>query len=184
MSYEALPEFYSKLIQQEGIGSVALQFCILTLTRTDSIRFAEWSQVDLVKGVWTVPFNHMKGGAEFRVALSERAVSLLRSLKQVDDYIFPGGKIGKPLSNAGMSSVLKRMKVNDATVHCFRSTFRDYIGEETQFNPVIAEHCLAHSVGDATERAYARGDMLAKRFDMVNIWADYVTSMVRKDGSP
>ena len=82
-----------------------------------------------------------------------------------------------------MSSVLKRMKVNDATVHGFRSTFRDYIGEETQFNPVIAEHCLAHSVGDATERAYARGDMLAKRFDMVNIWADYVTSMVRKDGS-
>ena len=75
-----------------------------------------------------------------------------------------------------MSSVLKRMKVNDATVHGFRSTFRDYIGEETQFNPVIAEHCLAHSVGDATERAYARGDMLAKRFDMVNIWADYVTS--------
>ena len=82
----------------------------------------------------------------------------------------------KPLSNAGMSSVLKRMNVTDATVHGFRSTFRDYIGEETQFNPVIAEHCLAHSVGDATERAYARGDMLAKRFDMVNIWADYVTS--------
>ena len=82
-----------------------------------------------------------------------------------------------------MSSVLKRMNVTDATVHGFRSTFRDYIGEKTQFNPVIAEHCLAHSVGDATERAYARGDMLAKRFDMVNIWADYVTSMVRKDGT-
>lgn len=182
MSYEQLPEFYSKLVMQEGMGSLALQFCILTLTRTDSIRFAEWSQVDLNKRVWTVPFSHMKSGVEFRVALSDRAVSLLHNLQQIDKYIFPGGKIGKPLSNAGMSSVLKRMNVTDATVHGFRSTFRDYIGEKTQFNPVIAEHCLAHSVGDATERAYARGDMLEKRFDMVNIWADYVTSVVRKDG--
>ena len=112
------------------------------------------------------------------MALSERAVSLLRSLEQVDQYIFPGGKIGKPLSDAGMASVLKRMNVNDATVHGFRSTFRDYIGEKTQHNPVTAEYCLAHSVGDATERAYARGDMLEKRFDMMNIWADYVTSKV------
>ncbi|MDA8627982.1 integrase arm-type DNA-binding domain-containing protein [Pseudomonadales bacterium] len=184
MSYQALPEFYSKLVMKEGIGSLALQFCILTLTRTDSIRFAEWEQVDLAKGVWTVPSSHMKAGIEFRVALSERAISLLKDLKQVDDYIFPGGKIGKPLSDAGMSSVLRRMEVTGATVHGFRSTFRDYVGEETQLNPVLAEHCLAHRVGDATERAYARGDMLAKRFDMVNIWADYVTSMVRKDGSP
>jgi len=184
MSYEALPEFYSRLVQKEGIGSLALQFCILTLTRTKSIRFAQWEQVDLAKGVWTVPSSHMKAGIEFRVALSERAISLLKDLTQVDDYIFPGGKIGKPLSDAGMSSVLKRMEVTGATVHGFRSTFRDYVGEETQLNPVLAEHCLAHRVGDATERAYARGDMLAKRFDMVNIWADYVTSMVRKDGSP
>ena len=176
MSYEALPEFYSRLVQKEGIGSLALQFCILTLTRTKSIRFAQWEQVDLAKGVWTVPSSHMKAGIEFRVALSERAISLLKDLTQVDDYIFPGGKIGKPLSDAGMSSVLKRMEVTGATVHGFRSTFRDYVGEETQLNPVLAEHCLAHRVGDATERAYARGDMLAKRFDMVNIWADYVTS--------
>ena len=110
------------------------------------------------------------------MALTETAVLSLRDPMQMHGHIFLGGNIGKPLSNAGMSSVLKRMNVTDATVHGFRSTFRDYIGEETQFNPVIAEHCLAHSVGDATERAYARGDMLAKRFDMVNIWADYVTS--------
>ena len=68
------------------------------------------------------------------------------------------------------------MKVADATVHGFRSTFRDYIGEGTQLNPIVAEYCLAHKVGDATERAYARGDMLEKRFQMMNIWADYVTS--------
>lgn len=183
MSYEHLPEFYSKLVMQEGIGSLALQFCILTLTRTGSIRFAEWSQVDLNKRVWTVPFNHMKSGFEFRVALSDKAVSLLHDLEQIDKYIFPGGKIGKPLSNAGMSSVLKRMNVTDATVHGFRSTFRDYIGEKTQHNPVIAEYCLAHSVGDATERAYARGDMLEKRFDMMNIWADYVTSELTRGSS-
>ena len=178
MAYESLPSFFSELILRKGTASQALQFCILTLARTDSIRFAEWTQVDLDKGIWTVPFNHMKGGVEFRVALSERAVSLLRSLEQVDQYIFPGGKIGKPLSDAGMASVLKRMNVNDATVHGFRSTFRDYIGEKSQHNPQIAEYCLAHSVGDATERAYARGDMLEKRFDMMNIWADYVTSEV------
>ena len=182
-SSEYLALCYSELSLRKGTASQARLFCILTLACTDSIRFAEWTQVDLDKGIWTVPFNHMKGGVEFRVALSEEAVSLLRSLEQVDQYIFPGGKIGKPLSDAGMASILKRMNVNDATVHGFRSTFRDYIGEKTQHNPVIAEYCLAHSVGDATERAYARGDLLEKRFDMMNIWADYVTSELTRGPS-
>mgnify|MGYP001179752188 FL=1 len=121
---------------------------------------------------------------KFRVALSDAAIEILTDLKELDDYIFPGGKIGKALSGGGMSSVLKRMGVTNATVHGFRSTFRDYIGEATQLDPIIAEHCLAHRVGDATERAYARGDMLEKRFNMLNIWADYVQSGVEKDGSP
>jgi len=176
LPYEEIPDFYSQLLSQRGVGAVALQFCILTVTRTGSIRFAKWEQVDLDKKIWTIPASHMKTGSEFRVALSDAAIEILTDLKELDDYIFPGGKIGKALSGGGMSSVLKRMGVTNATVHGFRSTFRDYIGEATQLDPIIAEHCLAHRVGDATERAYARGDMLEKRFNMLNIWADYLIS--------
>ena len=173
-----LPEFYSKLVKRAGVSVEALRFCILTATRTHSIRHARWEQLDLDRKVWTVPAADMKSGVEFKVALSDAAIELLSRLVSLDEYIFPGGKSGKPLSNAGMSSVLKRMGVNNATVHGFRSTFRDYIGEETQLDTIAAEHCLAHKVGDVTERAYARGDMLEKRFSMMNVWANHVTSRV------
>ena len=176
LPYRELPSFYAKLVAQDGVASLALRLCILTATRTGSIRFAKWEQFDLDKRVWTVPADHMKARSEFRVALSLEAVAMLSNLERVDEYLFPGGKIGKPLSNGGMSSVLRRMKVLNATVHGFRSTFRDYIGEETQLEPRIAEYCLAHKVGDATERAYARGDRLDKRFNMMDIWAYHATS--------
>jgi len=178
LPHNELPEFYSKLVKRAGVSVEALRFCILTVNRTHSIRHARWEQLDLDRKVWTVPAADMKSGVEFNVALSDAAIELLSRLVPLDEYIFPGGKSGKPLSNAGMSSVLKRMGVNNATVHGFRSTFRDYIGEETQLDTIAAEHCLAHKVGDVTERAYARSDMLEKRLSMMNVWANHVTSRV------
>jgi len=176
LPYKLLPDFYRKLRSQHGIGALALRFCICTVSRTAPVRFARWDEFDFESNVWTVPAQNMKGRESFRVALPDEALLILRQIPWTDGYVFPGGKKGKPLSDGGMRSVLKRMQVADATVHGFRSTFRDYIGEGTQMNPIVAEYCLAHKVGDATERAYARGDMLEKRFQMMNIWSDYVTS--------
>ena len=94
----------------------------------------------------------------------------------MSDFVFMGGKIGKPLSDGGMLSLLKRMNRSDITVHGFRSSFRDYIGEETSFPHRIAEYALAHELTSETEKAYARGDLLAKRFEMMEVWGDYVCS--------
>ena len=126
----------------------------------------------------------MKGGEDFRVALSEAAIQLLSDVPQVSDYIFVSGNQGRPLSEGAMLAVLKRSGTTNATVHGFRSSFRDYVGEETALSERIAEYALAHSVGRATERAYARGDMLEKRFLMMNIWAHYVTSGAANASAP
>ena len=182
LPFKALPAFYKQLLKEQGVGALALRFCICTVSRTAPVRFAKWDEFDFENNVWTVPPQNMKGRESFRVALSDEALLILNQMPRVDEYVFPGGKKGKPLSDGGMHSVLRRMKIGDATVHGFRSTFRDYIGEGTLLDPIVAEYCLAHKVGDATERAYARGDMLEKRFHMMNIWADYVTSKV-VDGS-
>ena len=178
LPFKALPDFYKQLLNEQGVGALALRFCICTVSRTAPVRFAKWDEFDFENNVWTVPPQNMKGRESFRVALSDEALLILNQMPRVDEYVFPGGKKGKPLSDGGMHSVLRRMKIGDATVHGFRSTFRDYIGEGTLLDPIVAEYCLAHKVGDATERAYARGDMLEKRFHMMNIWADYVTSKV------
>ena len=177
LSYQELPDFWENLVKREGSAALALRLCILTATRTYSVRHARWVEIDLEKKVWTIPPLHKKGFIQFRVALSDEAVSLLSCLPKLGEFIFPGGKEGNPLSENGMLSLIARMGLKgQVTTHGFRSTFRDYIGEKTNLDTIVAEHCLAHKVGDATERAYARGDMLEKRFHMMNIWADYVTS--------
>ena len=118
----------------------------------------------------------MKANKPFRVALSDAAVKLLADMPHLSDRVFPGGKLDKPMSENAMLAVLKRMERSDVTVHGFRSTFRDYIGEETGYPYRVAEFALAHGISDATEKAYARGDLLQKRFALMNDWADYVES--------
>ena len=120
----------------------------------------------------------MKGKIPFRVALSQQAVELIASMEKLSDYVFTSGAGLKPLSDGGMSSVLKRMNRKDITVHGFRSTFRDYIGEETGFPHRVAEFALAHQIKDSAEKAYARGDLLQKRFEMMNHWAAYLVGEV------
>ena len=176
LPYSDIPEFFLSLQDQSGIAALALQLTILTASRTHPIRMAKWSEFQLADNEWNIPAVNMKGKKPFRVALSTQAVALLRRLETVDDFVFPGGKLGMPLSDGGMLSLLKRMNRTDITVHGFRSSFRDYIGEETGHPYRIAEVALAHTVGDATEQAYARGDGFKKRLQMMQDWGNYCTS--------
>ncbi len=136
---------------------------------------AKWSEIDLEKRVWTVPANRMKAGREHRVPLSSRAVSILKRLADLNmgEFVFPGQKPKKPLSNMAMEMVLRRMKIEEATVHGFRSSFRDWAGNVTNFPREVTETALAHVIGDKAEQAYRRGDALDKRRKLMDAWAAY-----------
>lgn len=174
LPYEEMPEFMSKLKMSKGIAAAALRFAILTASRTSEVRFARWDEFNLKKKEWNIPRARMKARKEHRVALSDAAVELLESLPRENEYVFPGVKENMPISDGAMTQVLKRMGRNDITVHGFRSSFRDYIGEETGYPYRLAEFALAHGLTDEAEKAYARGDMLKKRFAMMNDWANFV----------
>ena len=134
---------------------------------------ARWSEIDLVAKVWTVPASRMKAAREHRVPLSERAVEVLSALAavKIGDYVFPGAKRGGPLSVMALTMVMRRTGAGNFTVHGFRSAFRDWAGERTNFPREVAEAALAHVVGDETERAYRRGDALEKRRALMEAWA-------------
>lgn len=132
---------------------------------------AQWNGIDLDARLWTVPAGRMKGARAHRVPLSDRAVGILQAMlpSQNSPFVFPGMKPGRPLSVMALEMVLRRSKV-DATVHGFRSTFRDWVGERTAFPREIAEAALAHLVGDTVERAHRRGDALEKRRALMDAW--------------
>lgn len=176
LPYSDMPKFMADLINRKGIGAKALRLAILTAVRSGELRFATWDEFNLKKKEWNIPKERMKSKTAHRVALSDAAVELLKALPQVSKYVFPGFQEGKPISDGAMRRVLKRMGRDDLTVHGFRSTFRDYIGEETSFPFLVAEYALAHKLKDQAQKAYARGDMLKKRFAMMNAWAEYVDS--------
>ncbi|MBZ6079177.1 tyrosine-type recombinase/integrase [Microvirga puerhi] len=174
LPFTDVPDFMAVLRQQEGVAARALEFAILTAARSGEVLGARWDEIDLERGLWTVPRERMKAGREHRVPLSARSVEILRELEQVrlNAFVFPGMKREKPLSAMALEMVLRRMKV-DATVHGFRSAFRDWAGERTSFPREIAEAALAHLVGDAIERAYRRGDALEKRRRLMDAWARF-----------
>jgi integrase len=118
----------------------------------------------------------MKGGHEHRVPLSERAVEILRIVEKVriGELVFPSTKADRPLSGMAMEMLLRRMGIENATVHGFRSSFRDWVGDATPFPRELAEAALAHVAGDATERAYRRSDALARRHKLMEAWARYL----------
>jgi len=176
LPYADIYTFMQLLKATPGSGAAALQFTILTASRTSEVIFAQWDELNLDKKEWNIPKARMKARVAHRVALSDDAIALLKSLPKTSQYIFPGWITGKPLSNAAMTAVLRRMDRKDITVHGFRSTFRDYIGEETDYPHRLAEYALAHSLKDGAEKAYARGDMFKKRIDMMNTWANYINA--------
>lgn len=181
LPYQAVPAFVRDLSTRSGTSALALEFLILTAARSGEVRGATWSEVDLIEQVWTVPARRMKAGRAHRVPLSSRAAEILRIVKPLtggrpDDLIFPSNGIHKPLSDAAFSALLKRMghQPGELTTHGFRSSFRDWAGEATEFPRELAEAALAHVVGDETERAYRRGDALERRRTLMNAWAEHV----------
>lgn len=134
---------------------------------------ASWSEFDLKAKAWTIPAERMKPDREHRVPLSPAAVNLLKKLERTSKYLFPGETEGKPLSNMAMEMCLRRMGMAHYTVHVFRSSFRDWVGEETNLPREVAEMALAHLVGSATERSYRHGDAFEKRRALMTAWANY-----------
>jgi integrase len=175
MDYRDVPAFVEKLREIETIGALALEFTILTAARSGEVLGARWPEVDLASRVWTIPASRMKSAREHRVPLCERALAILEKMEdgRVGDLVFPGQRLGRPFGPNAMAGVLRRLGVKDATVHGFRSSFRDWCGNETHFAREIAEAALAHATGDQTERAYRRSDALEKRRALMDAWADY-----------
>jgi integrase len=182
LPYAEVPAFLAALKEQQGIAAQALAFCILTATRTGEVIGARWDEI--AGDVWTIPAERTKARREHRVPLSKPALAILDTLRPMADllghgaagFIFPGGKPGKPLSNMAMLATLKRMGREDVTTHGFRSAFRDWCGEQTNFPREVAEAALAHVIKDKAEAAYARGDLLAKRAQLMAAWGRYCTS--------
>ena len=145
----------------------------MTATRTSETIGAKWSEFDFVAGIWTIPPERIKAGNEHRVPLSKPALAILERMGQarVSEYVFPGGRRGKPLSNMALLATLRRMGRGDITAHGFRSTFRDWAAEQTNYPREVAEMALAHAVSDEVERAYRRSDLLEKRKRMMEEWA-------------
>ncbi len=175
MNYCDVPEFIGRLHERDAIAALALEFYILTATRSGEVLGARWSEIDFEGKVWTVPASRMKAAREHRIPLSDRALTIVKMLAEVKtgDLVFPGQRSGKPLSGTAMAMVLRRMKIDSVTVHGFRSAFRDWAGNETHFPREVAEAALAHVIGDKAEQAYRRGDALEKRRALMEAWAGF-----------
>lgn len=176
LPYAALPSLLVRLRDLDGVSPRALEFTILTAARTGETIGARWHEIDLAAKVWTVPGERMKSGREHRVPLSDTAIELLTSLPTEAEFVFPGARSKRPLSNMAMLETLRGLNIGDVTVHGFRSTFRDWAGEQTNFPREIAETALAHVVVDKTEAAYRRGDALEKRRRLMDAWAKFCGS--------
>jgi integrase len=177
MPFAEVPAFIERLRGTAALSARALELTILTAARTSEVLKATWSEFDLDTATWTVSADRMKAGRQHRVPLSPAALALLKLLPQNEAYVFPGQVENKPLSNMSMEMCLRRMGLAHYTVHGFRSSFRDWAGENTEFPRDIAEMALAHTVGSAVERAYRRGDSFTKRRDLMKAWADYCSGI-------
>jgi integrase len=187
MSVDAVPGFVARLRQKQTITARALEFLILTAARSAEVAGMRWDEVDLRNRVWTVPGSRMKRGREHRVPLSDRAVAILSGLERLPDnpHVFPGGKRGG-LGPTALLAALERMQESvtqeSVTVHGFRSSFRTWSAERTNYRREICEVALAHAVGDETERAYQRGDLLNKRRRLMEQWSAFCRSKPRSRG--
>ncbi|MBP1848219.1 integrase [Rhizobium petrolearium] len=175
MPHADVPALMKKLAEGDGVSARALELTVLTGVRSGEARGAVWPEIDLQTKVWTIPAVRMKGGKEHRVPLSDQAVVLLKVMKaqRVNDFVFPGVRDKKPLSDASLGKALTGAGGGAYTVHGFRSSFRDWATEVAHAPREIAEAALAHAVGDAVERSYARSDALERRRTLMQDWAKY-----------
>jgi integrase len=183
LPYSELPNFMIALQAQDGVAARALEFAILTAARTGEVLGARWGEIDTAEKLWAIPSERMKAGKEHRVPLSARSMAILQDMKPLshfgqsqnaaEAFVFPGGKHGQPLSNMAFLMLLRRMKREDLTAHGFRSTFRDWAAERTNFPSEVAEMALAHTVSSKVEQAYRRGDMFERRRRMMTAWSEF-----------
>ena len=180
MPFDDLPAFMSELRSATGLTSRALEFVVLNAARTTEALGARWTEFDLERKIWIVPAGRMKAGKEHRVPLSQRAVEIISELEAVkrSEFVFPGQKPGRHLSNMCLLMLLRRMKRGDLTVHGFRSTFRDWAAETTRFENFVVEMALAHAIADNVEAAYRRGDLFEKRRKLMNAWSQFAGNRV------
>jgi integrase len=180
LPYIEVPAFIQRLHGDgdPSIANLAFEFLVLTAARTNEVLEAKWSEIDLEQAAWTVPAGRMKAGREHRVPLTSRCIELL-GLAQVlsagSDFVFPGRSNEKPMSNMVLLMTMRRMK-SAYTVHGFRSAFRDWTSERTNFAREICEAALAHIVKDKAEAAYRRGDLFEKRRELMATWAAFVAA--------
>lgn len=178
--YADVSQFVRRLgeVPTNDFARLAFEFLILTAARTNEVLRAEWPEVDFKGAVWTIPGERMKAGREHRVPLVGRTIFLLQSARQISDgssLIFPGRTMGAPMSNMVFLMMLRRMEAA-FTAHGFRSAFRDWASECTNFPREVCEMALAHSIKDKTEAAYRRGDLFAKRVELMRAWDQYISS--------
>jgi len=171
LPYSELPNFIAKLKEMDCVSALALEFVILNASRTGEVIGAKRNE--LVNDLWSVPASRMKGGRSHQVPLGKRSLELLKissSLDPQSEYFF--SKNGKPLSNMAMLMMVRRLSLG-ITVHGFRSTFRDWVSEETEYSPELAEMALAHTIGNKVEAAYRRGNLLERRRNMMKHWESF-----------
>jgi integrase len=173
ISYAVLPTFMDELRSKEGESARALELTILCASRTGEVIGARWPEIDIALRLWTIPPARMKSGREHRVPLSNRALEIIGEQRRDGKFVFAGRKAGSPLSNMSMLELMRDMRGKGATVHGFRSTFRDWAAEQTSYPNELCEIALAHVVSDKTEAAYRRGDMMEKRRRLMADWATY-----------
>jgi integrase len=186
LPFADLPAFMAALRSYANVEARALEFLILTAARTGEVLLAKWEEVDRSKRLWIVPAKRMKAKKEHQVPLCDRALEILDEMKAVGEgtYVFPGKTRSHLRPTALYEFVLNTLKrSDDLTVHGFRSTFRTWAGECTSFDRETIEQSLAHAIGNAVERAYARGNLIEKRRRLMEAWADYANGRVPADGN-
>jgi integrase len=172
LPYEDVPRLMKRLRDVPETASLALQFTILTAGRTSETRLARWSEFDLQSRTWIVPAARMKKGREHRVPLCDSAITIIKSMPKRGEYVFAGTKKNKPFEKNGMLKLLGRLGVS-VTTHGFRSAFRDWGSEATDYPNEMLEMAIAHIISDKTEASYRRGDLLKKRHRLMADWGAY-----------
>jgi integrase len=181
LPYRQVPSFIQELRTASASESVrlAFEFTILCATRTSETLKATWSEVDVQAQLWTVPANRMKAGIDHRIPLSARCIEILERAKALSNggpYVFPGRSRNHPLSNMVFLMALRRMNRGNLTTHGFRSSFRDWAAERTNFPRAVCEAALAHTLRDKTEAAYNRSDLFERREELMSVWSAFATS--------
>ena len=178
LPFAEIPVFMAKLRVRSDLAARALEFLILTASRSSEARGARWDEINLEQRTWIIPVERMKGGREHRVPLEPRVVAILEEMAGVrlSEFVFPGRSKNRPISDLGLRMLVRELRPG-VTIHGFRSSFRDWAAETTNFPNHVVEMALAHAIADGTEAAYRRGDLFEKRRKLMETWASYCERM-------